>query len=142
MSKNTFPCQKVFKNTIDPKNTPNKLPDKKSKINDFSSSSRKYWPDNLDIRIRDTNTGYNENVDDILDNYKLSINKQIKIGSEGYIELLPKKDKYMHEENDSSTFGKNDGSSKFSDLSVSIRKEKGELVSGVINIPNNLLLKG
>ena len=122
-------------NTIDPKNTPVKAPDKKDEIKNFSSSTRAYWPDTLGIRIRDTNNGYNETVDDILDNYKLSINKQIKVGSEGYIELLPKKDQYMD------TFGKNDGSSNFRELRVSIRKEKGELVTGVLNIPNNLLLR-
>ena len=48
------------------------------------------------------------------------------------------KDKYKNTKR--FRFGKNDGSTMFNNLKVSIRKGQGGLISGSINIPNNLLL--
>ena len=124
MSGKDFPCNKVFENTIYPGHVKTTInPKKETSFPLPSISKRKYWPDEVDMRIRTINTDKNipedSELKEILNKYNVSFSEQSKPGSEGYIELKPKRDIYMNTDPKSNTgFGQLDSSTKLMDLNV------------------------
>ena len=148
MSGKDFPCNKVFENTIYPGHVKTTInPKKETSFPLPPSSSRTYWPDKVDMRIRTSNTDKNipgdSELKDILNKYNVSFSEQTKPGSEGYIELKPKRDIYMNTDPKSNAgFGQLDSSTNLMDLNVSIRDEGGRsIISGKFEMPINFILE-
>ena len=150
MSGKDFPCNKMFENTIYPGNITTTINPKQT--TDFPlppESKRKYWPNKVDMRIRTINTDTivpdkdDNELKDILNKYKVSFGEQTKPGSEGYIELKPKRDVYMNTDPTSKTgFGQLDSSTDLMKLNVSMRDSGGRrIIYGNLEIPNNFMLE-
>ena len=142
-----FPCEKVFNNTIDPSHINKTInPQKKVSLPLPKKSNRKFWPDDVEMRIRSIKTDSvdpkNNELKNILEKYNVSFNEKTYPSSEGYIELKPKRNTYMSKDvNDENGFGQLESKKNLESIDISIRDKSSIAVKkGKFKFPMNFIL--